>query len=214
MPSVTRRTRPRREQRRAALERRLLAAAERLMADGLAFTEISVDRLATEAGISRATFYVYFSDKGHLLRLLARRVLTEPLAAAEARWKGPERDAAGLLDGMWAVIAVFREHQRLLTAVVETAGYDAGVAEAYREMHAGIAGRFRGVIEQDQAVGRIRPLPAGETAAALTWMVERTCHQTLGEASPEADDRLARALSELVWGALYLSPLEPAEGPG
>lgn len=208
MPSVTRRTRPRRDDRRAALERRLLAATERLMADGLAFTEVSVDRLATEAGISRATFYVYFADKGHLLRLLARRVLTEPVAVAEARWNAPVRDADGLLAGMREIIAVFRTHQQLLTAIVETAGYDAGVAEEYREMHEGIAARFRAVIERDQTAGRIRPLPAAETAAALTWMVERTCHQTLREAPPEADDRLARALSELVWGALYLRPLD------
>jgi len=208
MPSVTRRTRPRREQRRAAMERSLLAATERLMAAGLAFTEISVDRLATEAGISRATFYVYFSDKGHLLRLLARHVLADLGASTEP---SGERDAAAVLGTIRRIIAVFRAHQRLLTAVVETAGYDAGVAAEYRDIHATIAARFRATIERDQAAGLIRPLPAVETAAALTWMVERTCHQTLGEASPEADERLARALSELVWGGLYLRPLNAAD---
>lgn len=208
MPSVTRRTRPRKDDRRAELERRLLAATERLMAGGLAFTEVSVDRLATEAGISRATFYVYFADKGHLLRLLARRVLTEPLAVAEARWREPVRDAGGVLSAIREIIALFRTHQRLLTAIVETAGYDEAVAGEYRALHENIAAGLRAAIERDQATGHIRPLPAAETAAALTWMVERTCHQTLHDAPPEADERLARALSELIWGALYLRPLD------
>ena len=53
------------------MERRLLDATERLMRDGASFTELSVDRLSTEAGISRASFYIYFEDKGQLLRRLA-----------------------------------------------------------------------------------------------------------------------------------------------
>ena len=65
MASVTRNAQPSRADRRASLERQLLTATERLMQEeGQAFTELSGDRLVTEAGISRATFYVYFEDKG------------------------------------------------------------------------------------------------------------------------------------------------------
>ena len=64
MPSVTRKPQAKRQERREQIERRLLDATERLMADGASFTELSVDRLATEAGISRASFYIYFEDKG------------------------------------------------------------------------------------------------------------------------------------------------------
>src|SRR5271168_2650179 len=91
MPSVTRRPQANREQerqqRREQLERRLLDATERLMCDGASFTELSVDRLATEAGISRASFYIYFEDKGHLLRRLAGQVFGE-LATSAERWWG------------------------------------------------------------------------------------------------------------------------------
>ena len=59
------------------MERRLLDATERLMRDGASFTELSVDRLSTEAGISRASFYIYFEDKGHLLRRLAGQVFAD-----------------------------------------------------------------------------------------------------------------------------------------
>src|ERR1700739_1830097 len=90
MPSVTRKPQgPRglgREQRRAQMERRLLDATERLMRDGASFTELSVDRLSNEAGISRASFYIYFEDKGHLLRRLARQVLGDLADPAARLW--------------------------------------------------------------------------------------------------------------------------------
>src|SRR6202051_2917029 len=85
MPSVTRKPQANREQRREQLKRRLLDATERLMRDGASFTELSVDRLSTEAGISRASFYIYFEDKGHLLRRLAGQVFAD-LAESADRW--------------------------------------------------------------------------------------------------------------------------------
>ena len=69
------------------MERRLLDATERLMSEGASFTELSVDRLSTEAGISRASFYIYFEDKAHLLRRLARQVMSD-LADGGQRWWG------------------------------------------------------------------------------------------------------------------------------
>src|ERR1700722_5524866 len=85
MPSVPRKPQATRQQRRDQMEQRLLDATERLMSDGTSFTELSVDRLSTEAGISRASFYIYFEDKGHLLRRLTSEVFAE-LAESADRW--------------------------------------------------------------------------------------------------------------------------------
>ena len=93
MPSVTRKPQANRQERREQIERRLLDATERLMADGASFTELSVDRLATEAGISRASFYIYFEDKGDLLRRLAGQVFDD-LAGRRRAWWGVSPDAA------------------------------------------------------------------------------------------------------------------------
>ena len=82
MPSVTRKVQANRYRRRAKIEKQLLEATERLMSEGLAFTELSVERLATEAGFSRATFYVYFQDKGQLLRRLTEQIFAEFLDGA------------------------------------------------------------------------------------------------------------------------------------
>lgn len=89
MPSVTRKPQANRQLRREQMERRLLEATERLMRDGASFTELSVDRLATEAGISRASFYIYFEDKGDLLRRLAGQVFGDLTSGAQRWWGWP-----------------------------------------------------------------------------------------------------------------------------
>nr|BBX81751.1 hypothetical protein MFLOJ_55380 [Mycobacterium florentinum] len=52
----TRNTAALRERRKAALELKLLAAVERLHEEGLAYGEVSVERLLTAAGVTRSTF--------------------------------------------------------------------------------------------------------------------------------------------------------------
>ena len=54
--SVTRRAHCARVQRRAENLAKLLDALEALLAEGESFTEVSVERLAARAGVSRSTF--------------------------------------------------------------------------------------------------------------------------------------------------------------
>ena len=72
MAALTRRTEAQ-SAKRAAVEAAVLGAAERLLA-GAPFAELSVDRIAKEAGISRTAFYFYFRDKRELLMRLTEGV--------------------------------------------------------------------------------------------------------------------------------------------
>jgi AcrR family transcriptional regulator len=206
MPSVTRKPQAKRQERREQIERQLLDATERLMAGGASFTELSVDRLATEAGISRASFYIYFEDKGNLLRRLAGQVFDD-LASAAERWWGVSRrrDSADVLAAMTGLVASYRHHQPLLIALNEMAAYDPQVGATYREILTTIAARLTAVIEEGQGDGFIRQELSAETAAStLTWMAERTCQQNLPGRPASYDAELAATLTQIVWGALYL----------
>jgi TetR/AcrR family transcriptional regulator, ethionamide resistance regulator len=206
MASVTRSAHSNRQDRRAAWERRFLEATEQLLDEGQSFTDLSVDRLAGAAGTSRATFYVYFEDKGDLLRQLAKHVLVEVELAARRWWESPEkRDRQAMLAAMQAIIATYRKHRQLLSAVVEAAGYDKAVADDYYAMLRGIHTTTREIIEQGQADGIIREMPADAVAGALTWMVERVCNQMMHHASADDED-IARGLVEIIWATLYLEP--------
>jgi TetR/AcrR family transcriptional regulator, ethionamide resistance regulator len=208
MPSVTRKPQANRQERREQIERRLLDATDRLMADGASITELSVDRLATEAGISRASFYIYFEDKGHLLRRLAKQVFVDLTEAAQRWWAVADRhDPADVRAAMAAIIAAYRRHQPVLVALNEMAPYDAAVGDTYRELLAEVSEGFRGVIVAGQRAGAIRAqLPPETTANALVLMVERTCQQNLPSKPASFDAELADVLTEIVWGALYLAP--------
>ncbi|MFI9387900.1 TetR/AcrR family transcriptional regulator [Kutzneria sp. NPDC052558] len=216
MPALSRKTQASRQQRRAEIERQLLDATERLMGEGLAYTELSVDRLATEAGISRATFYVYFEDKGQLLRMMAAQVFGQLADGARTWWDVVDRhDPADARRSMAAIIAIYRRHQALLTAVIEMAAYDPEVGEFYHRLLDDIALGTRAVIERGQADGAIRhTLPAAETASALTWTVERTVHQTVRFTHPDQDPALAQALAEIIWCTLFLEPAVSTTGSG
>jgi TetR/AcrR family transcriptional regulator, ethionamide resistance regulator len=209
MPSVTRKPHAKRQERREQIERRLLDATEHLMRDGTSFTELSVDRLSTAAGMSRANFYVYFEDKGDLLRRLAGQVFGELADSAELWWGVAWRhDPGDVRAAMAGIIASYRRHQPVLVALNEMAGYDPVVAATYRQLLTAISGRMTQVIEDGQADGSIRrELPAATTASALTWMVERACQQNLPNSPPEYDAELTTTLTEIAWGALFLAPI-------
>lgn len=211
MPSVTRRPQASRQERRERIEGQLLDATDRLMAEGASFTELSVDRLATEAGISRASFYIYFEDKGDLLRRLATRVFADLSDAAERWWSvSGRRDPADVLAAMSGIVASYRRHQPLLIALGEMAAYDPLVGATYTEILTGIAARMTVVVEQGQRDGTIRAtLPAATTASTLTWMVERACQQNLPSQPASYDAELARTLTEITWAALYLESPSP-----
>jgi TetR/AcrR family transcriptional regulator, ethionamide resistance regulator len=206
MPSVTRRSQANRQLRRERIERCLLDATDRLMAGGASFTELSVDRLATEAGISRASFYVYFEDKGHLLRSLAGQVFADLADGAERWWSvADRRDRADAHAAMTAIIAAYRRHQPLLVALSEMSGYDPLVGATYAGLIGQIAVRLTGVIEQGRRDGAIRAgVDAESTALTLTWMVEQSCQQSLPGRPTSYDAELATTLTQIIWAALYL----------
>ena len=206
VPSVTRKPQAKRQERREQIERQLLDATDRLMAEGASFTELSVDRLATEAGISRASFYIYFDDKGHLLRRLTGQVFGDLAEAADLWWSVAHRHhPEDVQAAMTGVIASYRRHQPLLVALNEMAAYDPQVGATYREILTTIAGRVTEVIEAGQADGSIRrDLSASTTASALTWMTERTAQQNLPGRPLSYDAELAATLTQIVWGTLYL----------
>jgi AcrR family transcriptional regulator len=195
-----------RQERREQIERQLLEATERLMAAGASFTELSVDRLATEAGISRASFYIYFEDKGHLLRNLASQVFADLADAGDRWWSvAQRRDPADAKAAIAAIVAGYRRHQPLLVALSEMAGYDPQVGAAYRDILTAISGRVAAVIEQGQADGSIRQgLSAATAGKALTWMTERTAQQLLPGGPISDDPEVTDTLVEIIWAALYL----------
>jgi TetR/AcrR family transcriptional regulator, ethionamide resistance regulator len=205
MPSVTRRRPPDREARRDEVRARLLAVVERLLAEGESFTEISVERMVAEAGMARSTFYVYFADKGDLLRAWFAEITGELRTAATAWWElRPPVGYDDLRAALATIVTTYRPHTPLMAALYDTAAYDPSVRELVTAMMAENTAGLRAHLRRGQTAGFVDPaLPPRETAAWLTWMAERGLHQLVRGASDPQVERLLDAYARIVWNTMY-----------
>jgi AcrR family transcriptional regulator len=76
------------------LSRHFIEVVEPLIAGGERYADLSVERIIKAGAVSRATFYVYFQDKGDLLRAMAQDVIQDLFQAGNSWWALPP-DARG-----------------------------------------------------------------------------------------------------------------------
>jgi AcrR family transcriptional regulator len=205
MPSVTRKNQSSRARRRDETRGRLLEVVETLLDEGESFTEISVERLVQAAGISRSTFYVYFEDKGDLLRAWFGEIIAELVEATAGWWELDESSTRDdLREVLDRVVRTYRPHTTLMAATYDAAAYDASVRELVESMMATNVATLRKHIKVGQKAGFVDPsLPAEQTAQWLTWMAERGLHQLVRRASDAELDGLVDAYTAIIWNTLY-----------
>lgn len=189
--------------KRAEVEARVLEATEALLAEGAAFNDLPIERIASRAGISRPAFYFYFRDRRELLMRLTEDVAELLYAEADAWWSGAGDGRAELARALEQVVALYSRHATLLRAVVEAAAVDETVAGFWRALVGRFVDASRARIEAEQAAGRAGALPAGEVAFALAWMTERTCYQRIVAGLDPADPQLVAGLVRVWSAAVY-----------
>lgn len=186
-------------------ERAILETAERLLAER-GIHEISVDDLARGAGISRPTFYFYFSSKDAVLLALLDRVVEE---ARASRGDALERHGEDPRDRLRQAISGIYETFRAYRAVVLAADASSTrpeVREVWASVMKGFVEETTAAIEAERAAGRA---PAGiaarELAIALNLMNERVLLATFAGYEPavgEADvvDTLVAVWINAIYG--------------
>jgi AcrR family transcriptional regulator len=205
MPSVTRKSHGNRAQRRDDVRKRLLAVVEELLTRGDSYAEISVERLVSEAKLSRSTFYVYFEDKGDLLRAWFAQVIEELEDAAAGWWElDGSATKADLRAALAQIVNTYRPHTTLMAALYDMSSYDATVREEVTTMMSRNTAGLKRHIQRGQKQGWIDPelLPT-ETAGWLTWMAERGQHQMVRMADDAEVEALVDAYADVVWNTLY-----------
>ncbi|WP_328422797.1 TetR/AcrR family transcriptional regulator [Micromonospora sp. NBC_00389] len=209
MPSITRR-RPRNPDGRAAVEARVLAATERLLQQGVRFTDLGVQRIAAEAGVARSTFYTHFRDKSELLMRLAG-TMQETSFDRIRGWDpaGPGDPLDTLTEVFADVIRIYRTYAPVLAAITEVAAYDEVVREYWAAGFEQFVARTEEVLRAEQRAGRT---PADLDPEAATRLVvlggDRFLahHVGLVPADPDADAAAARELAATWWYGVYHRP--------
>jgi AcrR family transcriptional regulator len=206
MPSVTRSRREPAD--KPAAEAQIMDAVDRLLRRGEKFTEISVQRILAESGISRATFYAYFQDKVDLITRMAAKLRDQLLTMAGELDLGTGDDGAQRwAEFMLRSITVQRANGPLLAALREVATYDSTVRDFYAEDLEGFdAVVLRTLAEQRQA----GTLPAGvNTTAASTFIVwggEQAITRHIAVDDGSGDEAFARELAAIFWHGVYRRP--------
>ncbi|ORA21823.1 TetR/AcrR family transcriptional regulator [Mycobacterium aquaticum] len=200
-PRGRRATRPSGDDREAAI----LATASRLL-ETKKFADVSVDDLAKGAGISRPTFYFYFSSKEavllSLLDPLIKRADTGFDGALEDMPADPKR---AIRRGIEIFFSSFGSHPATAKAGAEAVG----TIPEFREFWAGLMQKWINLTAALIGAERQRgaapdTIPAMDLATSLNLMNERTMMAALaGEEPGIADERVVDTLAHIWLNSIY-----------
>lgn len=188
-------------------ERAILETAERLLEDR-SLREISIDDLARGAGISRPTFYFYFSSKEAVVLALLDRVAEEArVLRADALDAGGDDARAIWRQALTSIYDTFRAHRALTLAAAQLLFDSEEARKLWARVMDGFVEDTTAAIELERGRGAAPPgLPARDLAVALNWMNERVFHASFTDQEPmmATDDILEVLLS--IWSrAIYAS---------
>jgi TetR/AcrR family transcriptional regulator, ethionamide resistance regulator len=190
-----------RDDRRDEIRRRLLVAVEGLIAEGASYANVSVERLAGAARISRATFYIYFDGKGDLLQAWLRETLDELRAGAQPLLA--VRTEGEVASTLHTLLLGYRRRATVMAAILDEATRDGALRADLDAAIGGAISALSDAIERGQRDRWIDPeLLAQETAAWLVWLLERGLTQVIPTAGDERIDALASTLAQMLWRTL------------
>ena len=203
-----------REARRAVTEEQILVAARELLGEGESYGDLSVEQIASRAGISRPAFYDYYADKRELLiRLIAESaaaVFQEADELVGGRPSGPGEIRFTIEAAMeWA-----SGSPEIYRAGIEAASYDEAVGRYWREE---LLERFIAVIERrirsQQTKGVALPINPHAAARALVLMVMYTLYDHVSREQKVSDKRLVETLVTISVRTVY-GPVDDAAEKG
>lgn len=200
---LTRRTEPT-SAKRAQVEHDVLLAVDRLLQDGARWNDLSIERIATTAGISRTAFYFYFKDKREVLMRLLQDV-GQQIYDQSAWLNGSVEGRDTILAAAQSVHTIYEEHGALLQAVVEVSSVDETVAAVFQGILDVLVAAAMERMAEVRAAGEGTPAePHEATARALVCMTERAFYtwRIRGEAvTPSHVEAIAEIWVRAVYGA-------------
>jgi AcrR family transcriptional regulator len=188
----------------------ILAATEQLLRERR-LSELSVADIIEAAGISRTSFYAYFTSKTAVVAEALRRATDQVVVAVEPFLTEAQADPeAAIRASLQRWVEVCTVHGGLMRTVSEEWPHDDVLRALWSEILAGFAVGTASVI---RAARRRRQAPPGADAdalaACLMWGYERVLHVALvGEARGLAEPaQIVEPLAQLMVGGVFGEPL-------
>jgi AcrR family transcriptional regulator len=187
-----------RTENRAQVQAAVLEATERLLTEGNAYADLSVDRIAKAAGLSRTAFYFYFADKRELITELATQMSQELFDQAIDFFSGDADSPEEMRRVLGEVYDLYRSHGALARATVEVSTYDEEIAMFWRGLMTSFIDAIEARVVRNREGEPGSAAPSRAVAFSLVWMIERTLYEQLVQNEPIPRDDAIAALVEIV----------------
>jgi AcrR family transcriptional regulator len=165
----------------------------------------SVELIASDVGIARGTFYLYFDDKHALFEALADRLygplvsLLEVVAAELAEAASPEEQQVIYMRMAFAVSQALLAAEDLLPLHVRESRSANAAGETVRTWMARIEGHAVSILEQAVATGQVRQHDPYLAGLAIVGAAERMAWAWFSGDERLDKEAVAAHLSELFW---------------
>ncbi|MFV0133142.1 TetR/AcrR family transcriptional regulator [Streptomyces sp. HMX87] len=188
--------------------RRTLLDAARTVFEARGYARTTVADITREAGVGRATFYVYFASKEEAFAVLAHQVRDRFLAAQELTGTDADNPWAVARATNAAYLDAYAAHLAFLTLIDHQAIADPAMYDLREEIHARPRARTARYIARLVAQGRADPAADPEAVAtAAGGMVSVFAPLLVRE--PGRRDELVARISDMYLRLLGLPGSEP-----
>jgi AcrR family transcriptional regulator len=214
MSPIGGRQRPRAHTGEQEAERAIFEATERLLTEQ-PLHELSVAQIIEAAGLSRATFYHYFSSKFEVVAALMLRIFEEMYSETspvlEAQWTDP---GAALRSSLSNGMDTWFTHRAVIHAVLENQHAVPALAQVWSAASTPFVAVLSDQIRREREAGRaIAGLPSEAIATMLVAGAERIFYVGSTGSDPRlasADERLD-AIVTICLAAIYGDPNGPRD---
>ncbi|MGQ0629710.1 MAG: TetR/AcrR family transcriptional regulator [Sporichthyaceae bacterium] len=203
--------------RREATQAALVEAMRRLLLRGEAYSSLSTEAITTEAGVSRATFYLHFGDKRDLMVRLADQIVEQRFAIGAEQLADPHIGRAALDLVITDMVDRWIADAPLLDAIIELSEQDPAMRAVWVESIHAVGAMGAKLMSERWAGGPGSAQDPATLGQVLAWMFERSAHQLTRE--PERRDAVINAVAEVVWRVFEYrptatSPVDGSQVPG
>ncbi|UJA21750.1 TetR/AcrR family transcriptional regulator [Thermoleophilia bacterium SCSIO 60948] len=197
---------------RNATEEQILQTTREMLTEE-SLDEISIDKIARRAFVSRTNVYFYFPNKRAIVDRLIKQTFADIYAAAAIYLEGSGEPRGELQKAFARVVTVVNRDATVLLLAARLSDQGDDLPHEWRpyinRLVQSVEARIRGDQERDAAPADIPPRLA---ALALCAMVERhITYEVFRDDRVHADS--IWILAELWWRAVYSRPDVPAMAP-
>lgn len=188
--------------------RQELIAAARAVFEQRGYGATTISDITNQAGVSRATFYVYFASKRDVFAVLAELFRDRYVAAQELAGIDEDDVAEVLRRTIGTTLDVTAEHLALMTVLDHQALADPEIKELWGDIRRQMVLRTARYLERERRKGLVSPVADPETLAMMgAGMNEMFAPRVVDE--PELRDRAVEEMLAVFLGTLGLA--EPVE---